>query len=163
MRWLTTSMKKEKEDHATTSQRKNVYTYIATKFNDEARARLVMRWLELERHQSKIKPVETIADIFAESERLAGEMREDLANGKILLSMDVTLTPYDVAIYSYIRNGIKSSVDAPFCVTNTMISKALGIDVDDVLSAWERLERGGYIVMRKFGDKIAFILGTPQP
>lgn len=106
---------------------------------------------------------ETMADIFAETERLAGEMREDLASGKILPERGVTLTAYDVAIYSFLRNGIKSSIDTPFCVTNTMISKALGIDVEDVQPAWERLERGGYIVTRKFGDKRAFILGIRQP
>lgn len=133
--------------------------YIATKFNDEARARLVLRWLELE----SIQRPETMADIFAETERLAGEMREDLASGKILPERGVTLTAYDVAIYSFLRNGIKSSIDTPFCVTNTMISKALGIDVEDVQPAWERLERGGYIVTRKFGDKCAFILGSRQP
>lgn len=133
--------------------------YIATKFNDEARARLVLRWLELE----SIQRPETMADIFAESERLAVEMREDLASGKILPAMDVTLNAYDVAIYSYLRNGIKSSPDAPFCVTNTMISKVLGIDAEYVVSAWERLERGGYIVTRKFGDNTTFILGNRQP
>ncbi|MBD5357380.1 MAG: Rha family transcriptional regulator [Bacteroides sp.] len=133
--------------------------YIATKFNDEARARLVLRWLELE----SIQRPETMADIFAESERLADEMREDLASGKILPAMDVVLTSYDIAIYSYLRNGIKSSIDTPFCVTKSMISRILGIDVDDVQSAWERLERGGYIVTRKFGDKCAFILGSRIP
>ena len=135
--------------------------YIATKFNDEARARLVLRWLELERQQAR--PIQTMADIFAETERLAVEMREDLASGKILPAMDVVLTSYDIAIYSYLRNGIKSSIDTPFCVTKSMISRILGIDVDDVQSAWERLERGGYIVTRKFGDKCAFILGSRIP
>lgn len=135
--------------------------YIATKFNDEARAKLVLRWMELESRQHQ-QP-ESMADIFAETERLAGEMREDLASGKILPERGVTLTAYDVAIYSFLRNGIKSSIDTPFCVTNTMISKALGIDVEDVQPAWERLVRGGYIVTRKFGDKCAFILGSRQP
>lgn len=109
--------------------------YIATKFNDEARAKLVLRWMELESRQHQ-QP-ESMADIFAETERLAGEMREDLASGKILPERGVTLTAYDVAIYSFLRNGIKSSIDTPFCVTNTMISKALGIDVEDVQPAWE--------------------------
>lgn len=135
--------------------------YIATKFNDEARARLVLRWLELEQQQNK--PRQTMAELFAESEKLAVEMRADLASGKIQPAIDVTLTAYDVAIYSHLRNGIKSSPDTPFCVTNTMISKVLGIDVEDVVSAWKRLELGGYIVTRKFGDKRCFILGSRQP
>lgn len=156
---LPNNAKRKDEYYALT---KEECLYIATKFNDVARARLVLRWMELERRQMENKP-KTIADIFSESKRLADEMREDLANGKILPAMDVTLTAYDVAIYSYIRNGIKSSIDTPFCVTNTMVSKALGIDIDDVQPAWERLERGGYIVTRKFGDNRAFILGSRQP
>ena len=133
--------------------------FVTSKYDDRQRAILIRRWKELE----SIQRPETMADIFAETERLAGEMREDLASGKILPERGVTLTAYDVAIYSYLRNGIKSSIDTPFCVTNTMISKALGIDVEDVQPAWERLERGGYIVTRKFGDKRAFILGSRQP
>ena len=133
--------------------------FVTSKYDDRQRAILIRRWKELESTQ---RP-ETMADIFAETERLAGEMREDLASGKILPERGVTLTAYDVAIYSFLRNGIKSSIDTPFCVTNTMISKALGIDVEDVQPAWERLERGGYIVTRKFGDKCAFILGSRQP
>ena len=58
--------------------------YIATKFNDEARAKLVLRWMELESRQHQ-QP-ESMADIFAETERLAGEMREDLALSLIHIS-----------------------------------------------------------------------------
>lgn len=133
--------------------------YIATKFNDEARARLVLRWLELE----SIQRPETMADIFAESRRLADEMREDLASGKIIPATDVILSAYDVAIYSYLRNGIRSSREVPFVVTNNMISKALGIDKIDVEEAWDRLEMGGYIIRRKLGDGHSFILGNRMP
>ena len=133
--------------------------FVTSKYDDRQRAILIRRWKELE----SIQRPETMADIFAETERLAGEMREDLASGKILPERGVTLTAYDVAIYSFLRNGIKSSIDTPFCVTNTMISKALGIDVEDVQPAWERLVRGGYIVTRKFVDKCAFILGSRHP
>lgn len=136
--------------------------YIATKFNDEARARLILRWMELERNQQQKRP-ETMADIFAESERLAVNMRRDLAEGKIQPLPDVILTAKDVIIYSYLRNGIKSSPDTPFCVTNGTISKALGIDLEDVESAWIRLEQGAYIVRRQFGDKYSFILGNRLP
>lgn len=135
--------------------------YIATKFNDEARAKLVLRWMELESRQHQ-QP-ESMADIFAESRRLADEMREDLASGKIIPATDVILSAYDVAIYSFLRNGIKSSIDTPFCVTNNMISKALGIDKIDVEEAWDRLEMGGYIIRRKLGDGHSFILGNRMP
>ena len=135
--------------------------YIATKFNDEARAKLVLRWMELESRQHQ-RP-ETMADIFAESRRLADEMREDLASGKIIPATDVILSAYDVAIYSYLRNGIRSSREVPFVVTNNMISKALGIDKIDVEEAWDRLEMGGYIIRRKLGDGHSFILGNRMP
>lgn len=106
---------------------------------------------------------ETMADIFAESRRLADEMREDLASGKIIPATDVILSAYDVAIYSYLRNGIRSSREVPFVVTNNMISKALGIDKIDVEEAWDRLEMGGYIIRRKLGDGHSFILGNRMP
>ncbi|MCX4279221.1 Rha family transcriptional regulator [Muribaculum sp.] len=136
--------------------------YIATKFNDEARARLVLRWMELERQQSP-RPVESLESVFSESKRLADQMRQDLADGKVLPIPNVTLTAYDVAIYSYLRNGIKSAGDVPFCVTDAMVSQALGISIEDVKTGWERLEKGAYIVRRKFGDYHSFILGKQQP
>lgn len=136
--------------------------YIATKFNDEARARLVLRWMELERQQAQ-RPVESLESVFAESKRLADQMRQDLDDGKVLPVPNITLTAYDVAIYSYIRNGIKSAGDVPFCVTDGMVSQALGISIENVKAGWERLEKGAYIVRRKFGDYHSFILGKRQP
>lgn len=136
--------------------------YIATKFNDEARARLVLRWMELERQQVQ-RPAESLESVFSESKRLADRMRQELTYGKALPVPNVTLTAYDVAIYVYLRNGIKSVGDIPFCVTDIMVSKALGIDIEDVKAGWERLEKGAFIVRRKFGDYYSFILGKRQP
>ena len=129
--------------------------FVTSKYDDRQRAILIRRWKELE----SIQRPETMADIFAESRRLADEMREDLADGKVLPIPNVTLTAYDVAIYSYLRNGIKSAGDVPFCVTDAMVSQALGISIEDVKTGWERLEKGAYIVRRKFGDYHSFILG----
>lgn len=137
--------------------------FVTSKYNDKQRAMLIKRWKELETQQHQNQQPESMADMFAESIRLADEMREDLASGKIQSYQDVILTPYDVAIYSYLRNGIRSSPDVPFCVTNTMISKALGIDMEDVVSAWDKLERGGYIITRKLGDGHSFIIGSRMP
>lgn len=133
--------------------------FVTSKYDDRQRAILIRRWKELE----SIQRPETMADIFAESRRLADEMREDLADGKVLPIPNVTLTAYDVAIYSYLRNGIKSAGDVPFCVTDAMVSQALGISIEDVKTGWERLEKGAYIVRRKFGDYHSFILGKQQP
>ena len=136
--------------------------YIATKFNDESRARLVLRWMVLERQQAQ-RPAESLESVFSESKRLADRMRQELTYGKALPVPNVTLTAYDVAIYAYLRNGIKSVGDIPFCVTDIMVSKALGIDIEDVKAGWERLEKGAFIVRRKFGDYYSFILGKRQP
>lgn len=133
--------------------------FVTSKYDDRQRAILIRRWKELE----SIQRPETMADIFAESRRLADEMREDLASGKIIPATDVILSAYDVAIYSYLRNGIKSAGDVPFCVTDAMVSQALGISIEDVKTRWERLEKGAYIVRRKFGDYHSFILGKQQP
>lgn len=133
--------------------------FVTSKYDDRQRAILIRRWKELE----SIQRPETMADIFAESRRLADEMREDLASGKIIPATDVILSAYDVAIYSYLRNGIRSSREVPFVVTNNMISKALGIDKIDVEEAWDRLEMGGYIIRRKLGDGHSFILGNRMP
>lgn len=133
--------------------------FVTSKYDDRQRAILIRRWKELE----SIQRPETMADIFAESRRLADEMREDLASGKIIPATDVILSAYDVAIYSYLRNGIKSAGDVPFCVTDAMVSQALGISIEDVKTEWERLEKGAYIVRRKFGDYHSFILGKQQP
>lgn len=133
--------------------------FVTSKNDDRQRAILIRRWKELE----SIQRPETMADIFAESRRLADEMREDLASGKIIPATDVILSAYDVAIYSYLRNGIRSSREVPFVVTNNMISKALGIDKIDVEEAWDRLEMGGYIIRRKLGDGHSFILGNRMP
>lgn len=141
---------------------KEEYLYIATKFNDESRARLVLRWMELERQQAQ-RPAESLESVFSESKRLADRMRQELTYGKALPVPNVTLTAYDVAIYAYLRNGIKSVGDIPFCVTDIMVSKALGIDIEDVKAGWERLEKGAFIVRRKFGDYYSFILGKRQP
>lgn len=113
--------------------------------------------------QQAQRPVESLESVFTESKRLADRMRQELAEGKVLPVPNVTLTAYDVAIYAYLRNGIKSAGDAPFCVTDIMVSKALGIDIEDVKTGWERLEKGAYIVRRKFDEYYSFILGKRQP
>lgn len=109
------------------------------------------------------RPAESLESVFSESKRVADQMRQELTYGKALPVPNVTLTAYDVAIYAYLRNGIKSVGDIPFCVTDIMVSKALGIDIEDVKAGWERLEKGAFIVRRKFGDYYSFILGKRQP
>jgi len=50
--------------------------YIATKFNDEARGRLILRWEELEKDkQAQQTPQQTLPTTFAEALLLAGKVR----------------------------------------------------------------------------------------
>lgn len=115
------------------------------------------------RKTGSFQPSTDLSDVFAQSTRLADEMRNDLANGKVLPMPNITLNANDVAIYCYLRNGIASSVDAPFCTSSAMISKTLGIDIADVEAAWLKLEQGAYIIRRKYKGCYAFILGSRQP
>ena len=70
--------------------------YIATKFNDEARARLVIRWQQLERqrlmHQGIRKLLVTDGDVMNEAERIVG--RTLTANNK---HADGCITTTDIA------------------------------------------------------------------
>lgn len=136
--------------------------FVTAKYNDRQRAMLIRRWMKLEHRQAQ-RPAESLESVFSESKRLADRMRQELADGKILPVPNVSLTAYDVAIYAYLRNGIKSAGDVPFCVTDIMVSKALGIDIEDVKAGWERLEKGAYIVRRKFDEYYSFILGKRKP
>ena len=87
--------------------------YIATKFNDEARARLVLRWEELESEELRVKSEEfatarklliSDADIMKESENIQGRELE-------------------------ILNG-----DLNEYVTTTEIAKSYGLETADLIS-----------------------------
>ena len=83
--------------------------YIATKFNDEARAKLVLRWEQLERErlmtQGIRKLLVTDDDIMHEAERIVG------------------------------RTLIANNQHADGCVTATDIATAIGIATNE-LNAW---------------------------
>lgn len=71
--------------------------YIATKFNDEARAKLVLRWEELETKQ--LSPIAKIPTTFAEALRLAADQAEQIeaqqkqleANSKEIVELSGTI------------------------------------------------------------------------
>ena len=87
--------------------------YIATKFNDEARARLVLRWRELEMEDvrrkmsdgSMQKLLATEEDILNEAQRIIG------------------------------RTLVSFNQNADGCITASDIADAIGIDVKD-LNSW---------------------------
>ena len=83
--------------------------YIATKFNDEARAKLVLRWEQLERERMMTKGIRKLLvtddDIMHEAERIVG------------------------------RTLIANNQHADGCVTATDIATAIGIATNE-LNAW---------------------------
>ena len=85
--------------------------YIATKFNDVARAKLVLRWEELEREKVRVK-----------SEKLAAAPRLLVTEGEILQQSDA------------IRRQQIESENAPAdgCLTVTDIAKAYGMTTKEL-------------------------------
>ena len=97
--------------------------YIATKFNDEARAKLVIRWQQLEQErlvqQGVRRLLVTEQDVMHEAEMIIG------------------------------RTLVSFNKNADGCVTATDIAKALGMDVHDLNSFLtdkkvQRWQRGQY-------------------
>ena len=82
--------------------------YIATKFNDEARARLVLRWEELEGRSTPYPSVQrllvTDSDIMNEAERIVG------------------------------RELNRNNQNADGCITTTDIARTLGMETKDLNS-----------------------------
>ena len=83
--------------------------YIATKFNDEARAKLVLRWEELEKERIEREAVRkllvTDADVLSEAENIVG------------------------------RELKRNNQNADGCITASDIAKAVGMEVKD-LNSW---------------------------
>ena len=92
--------------------------FIATKFNDEARARLVLRWEELEREKVK-----------ADSEKLAAAQRQKEI--RLLACDEEVLDEADDILGEELA---KLNRDSRFCYTPTEIGKPLGIDARDLNS-----------------------------
>lgn len=85
--------------------------YIATKFNDEARAKLVLRWQELEESQNK--PMSTL-DIMEQSIRMMRENQKEIEGVKNevkLIKAKQTTTPdyFTIAGYGSL-NGVSVNI-----------------------------------------------------
>lgn len=83
--------------------------YIATKFNDEARARLVLRWEELETQNGVPKN-------FAQALRLAAQQAEELELKELQLQLQAPKVDY--------YNNVLQSESV---ITTTKIAKELGM------------------------------------
>tara|TARA_Y100000015_G_scaffold41406_1_gene47476 strand:+ start:111 stop:728 length:618 start_codon:yes stop_codon:yes gene_type:complete len=84
--------------------------YIATKFNDEARAKLVLRWQELETKQSSLSPAE---QLLQNAQLLVAQEQKLIEHDSRLKKLEAkaTTTPeyYTIAGYSTL-NGISVNI-----------------------------------------------------
>ena len=87
--------------------------YIATKFNDEARARLVLRWQQLECERLR-----------AQSERLASARNLLVTENEILHEAEMIIG----------RTLVSFNQNADGCITATDIAKAIGVEVNELNS-----------------------------
>ena len=95
--------------------------YIATKFNDEARAKLVLRWEELERRGLTPSP----------SRRGEGSDYSRPNGQRLLVTENDILHEAETIIG---RTLVSFNQDADGCITASDIAKAVGIEVKDLNS-----------------------------
>jgi len=106
--------------------------YIATKFNDEARAKLVIRWQQLEQerlaHQGVRHLLVTDQDVMREAEMIIG------------------------------RTLVSFNQHADGCITATDIAKAIGMETND-LNSWlcdmgvQKWRRGQFRLTQDYEDQ----------
>ena len=107
--------------------------YIATKFNDEARAKLVLRWEQLEREKQKMKDEEL---------RL-----RNFCGQQLLLQTDEDVLQEAERIVGLHLESCNRHADG--CITVTEIAKSFGIEAHDLNSflvdkGIQRWQRGQY-------------------
>lgn len=106
--------------------------YVATKFNDEARAKLVLRWKQLE------------------EERLAKEMRpmtdlEIMCRAALILKKEVEEKEQLIANLQPKADYVDEVLDSVDCLTMTQVAKGLGMTVHDLTT---RLLQDGIIYLQ---------------
>lgn len=116
-------------------------------------------------HTSVRNPARSLEEMFATTAVIADNMKRELAEGKIVpQEPGILLNSNDIVLYTFLRNGIAGSINAPFYTNDVKISSATGLTIDEVLEGWERLERGNLIIRRPDGNGgSVFILGSRQP
>lgn len=106
--------------------------YVATKFNDEARAKLVLRWKQLE------------------EERLKREMRpmtdlEIMCRAALILKKEVEEKEQLIANLQPKADYVDEVLDSVDCLTMTQVAKGLGMTVHDLTT---RLLQDGIIYLQ---------------
>ena len=87
--------------------------YIATKFNDEARAKLVIRWQQLENENLRVR-----SDKYSATPKLLVTENEILREAEMIIGREI----------------VSFNQHADGCVTATDIADAIGMDVKDLNS-----------------------------
>lgn len=131
--------------------------YIATKFNDEARARLILRWEQLE--AERIAKTVNVDNWIDDSKSISIELQKEALNEKCLPVKSIYLSHNVLALYSYIRRNIPTDADSfPFISTKEGEIHATGLSREQLADAWSELELARYIVTRDTDYGKVFIL-----
>lgn len=103
--------------------------YVATKFNDEARAKLVLRWKELEEERLKVE-MRPMTDL------------EIMCRATLILKKEVEQKDSLIADLQPKADYVDEVLDSVDCLTMTQVAKGLGMTVHDLTTL---LLQGGII------------------
>ena len=103
--------------------------YVATKFNDEARAKLVLRWKQLEEERLK-REMQPMTDL------------EIMCRAALILKKEVEEKEQLIANLQPKADYVDEVLDSVDCLTMTQVAKGLGMTVHDLTT---RLLQDGII------------------
>lgn len=120
--------------------------YIATKFNDKARAQLVMRWMELEQSQMSNSPVELLlgkALVAAQSE--VNALRSDICDQATAMRLILNGKLNDNSIHGKLDFiiGCLGEMMKFYRPTSPATSDITPDKLREILSDLQRMEEGG--------------------
>ena len=106
--------------------------YVATKFNDEARAKLVLRWKQLEEERLK-REMQPMTDL------------EIMCRAALILKKEVEEKEQLIANLQPKADYVDEVLDSVDCLTMTQVAKGLGMTVHDLTT---RLLQDGIIYLQ---------------
>lgn len=131
--------------------------YIATKFNDEARARLILRWEQLE--SERMAKNVNVVDLLDDSKSISIELQQEAIKEKYLPVKSAYLSVNALTLYSYICRNIPADAESfPFISTKEGEMHATGLTREQLAEAWSELEKLRYIITRDADYGKVFIL-----
>lgn len=106
--------------------------YVATKFNDEARAKLVLRWKQLEEERLK-RATQPMTDL------------EIMCRATLILKKEIEQKEQLIADLQPKADYVDEVLDSVDCLTMTQVAKGLGMTVHDLTT---RLLQDGVIYLQ---------------